>query len=316
MQRAALVSLSVLLVAACAPGDRSPDGAGTDGPPPGVVDVAARGLTLQAPAEIPTGWTTFRFSNESPMIHFAAVERLPQGQGIASQQAEVAPVFQDGMDLLTAGDPDAALAEFGKLPAWFGDIVFLGGPGLTSPGETSQATVYLEPGTYLLECYVKTDGVFHSYNSDPAIYGMVHEFTVTADSSAVPEPDATLRLELSSSDGITMTGTATAGEHTVAVYFVDQTHHENFVGHDVHLLSLADDTDLEAVEQWMDWRLPTGLETPAPARFLGGLNEMPSGSTGYLTVTLSPGTYAWVAEVPGTDAKGMLQTFQVEEAEH
>jgi hypothetical protein len=48
--------------------------------------------------------------------------------------------------------------------------------------------------------------------------------------------------------------------------------------------------------------------------FLGGLNEMPAGSTGYFSANLEPGTYAWIAEIPGTRAKGMLKTFTVEAA--
>jgi len=61
----------------------------------------------------------------------------------------------------------------------------------------------------------------------------------------------------------------------------------------------------------MDWTQPGGLQTPAPAVFLGGLQEMPAGSTGYLTVTLEPGRYAWIAEIPGTDANGFLKEFSV-----
>jgi hypothetical protein len=38
---------------------------------------------------------------------------------------------------------------------------------------------------------------------------------------------------------------------------------------------------------------------------------MPAGSIAYLTVTLDPGRYAWVAEVPRPDEKGMLKVFEV-----
>ena len=38
---------------------------------------------------------------------------------------------------------------------------------------------------------------------------------------------------------------------------------------------------------------------------------MPAGSTGYFTVTLEPGDYAWVSEVPGASSKGMLKRFSV-----
>jgi hypothetical protein len=63
----------------------------------------------------------------------------------------------------------------------------------------------------------------------------------------------------------------------------------------------------------MDWSAPGGLQTPAPAEFLGGLNEMPAGSTGYFTVDLEPGEYAWISEVPDASAKGMLKEFEVAE---
>ncbi len=308
MKTAASAAVLALIASACAPNERA---ASSDNASGGVVDVIARGLTFEAPDTIPSGWTTFRFRNESGVVHFAVLERLPDGMGLEEQQQEVAPVFQAGMDLLNAGKMDAALAKFGELPEWFGRIVFMGGPGLTGPGRTSAASVYLEPGTYLLECYVKTGGVFHSYNPEPSAYGMVHELTVTRTPSGAEEPVATARITLSSERGIEVNGELTAGEQTVAVHFEDQVIHENFVGHDVHLVRLTDETELAELAAWMDWRATRGLETPAPAEFVGGLHEMPAGATGYITVTLEPGRYAWIAEVPEPEKKGMLQTFEV-----
>ncbi|MGD8279685.1 MAG: hypothetical protein PVF69_00870 [Gemmatimonadota bacterium] len=303
-----------IIIASCAP---SEDGApaedmAAEESRPGVMNVVARGLSFaEAPSEVPAGWTTLHFANESDVVHFAIVERLPEGQSLASQQAQIAPVFQDGMDFLSEGDADAAVARFGELPPWFGEIVFMGGPGLTSPGHESDATIFLEPGTYLLECYVKTNGIFHSYNPDPDMYGMVHEFTVTSDTTAVSEPTADVDITISSTDGIQVAGDVGTGARTVAVHFQDQVAHENFVGHDVHLARLDADDDLATLEAWMNWTAPAGLQTPAPVEFVGGLNEMPAGSTGYFDVTLSPGRYAWVAEVPGSLEKGMLQEFAI-----
>jgi hypothetical protein len=275
------------------------------------MEVVARGLTFEAPTEIPSGWTTIRFNNQSAMVHFAMVERVPDGYGVQDQQELIAPVFQDGLDLLMAGEVDAAMERFGELPAWFGEIVFLGGPGLTAAGRTSEATVYLEPGTYLLECYVKTDGIFHSFNPDPEVGGMVHGFTVTADSSRAPEPEASVHVTVSSESGIEMGEPLAPGEQIVAIEFEDQTTHENFVGSDLHLARVDEDTDLEALAEWMDWTRPGGLETPAPVVFIGGTNEMPAGTTTYVTVDLEPGRYAWVSEVTDPRSKGMLKTFVV-----
>jgi len=291
----------------------------TEAPPPVVaepagppaVEVTVRGLEFSAPDRISSGWHTFRLHNESAMTHFAVIEKLPEGIGVAEQQEQAAPVFQQGMDLLSQGDTDGAMAKFGELPEWFQQIVFLGGPGLTGPGQTSEATVRLDPGEYLLECYVKTDGIFHSYNPTPGVYGMVHGFTVTEEVSEEAEPTPTATITLATEGGIDAPEEVPAGLQTFAVRFEDQKVHENFVGHDLHLVRLTDDSDLEKIGAWMDWRAPHGLETPAPALFLGGLNEMPAGSTGYFRVTLEPGRYAWVAEVADPAAKGFLKTFIV-----
>ena len=277
----------------------------------GVVDVTAIGLKFEAPDSIPSGWTTFRFKNTADVTHFAVIERLPEGIGIADQQEEAAPIFQEAMDFLSAGQPDSAFAAFGKLPEWFGHIVFTGGPGLTGPGDSSQTTVHLEPGNYLFECYAKTDGNFHSYNANPGKYGMVHEFTVTTDSSGMAAPMADLNMTLSSERGIEVDSMVAPGEHTIAVHFEDQKQHENFVGHDVHLARLRDDTDLQQLATWMNWMEPTGLQAPVPAEFLGGAEEMPAGSTEYFTVTLEPGRYAWISEVANPFEKGMLKVFTV-----
>ena len=215
------------------------------------------------------------------------------------------------MNLIVAGDTDSAMAKFGELPEWFGRIVFLGGPGLVAPGRVAEASVYLEPGTYLLECYVKTDGVFHSYNPNPAMDGMVAQFAVTDEANGAPEPVPTLEIDIDSEEGMHVIGTPSAGFQTVAVHFNDQTVYENFLGHDVHLARLAPDTDVDALVAWMNWMLPDGLQTPAPAEFLGGINEMPAGRTGYFKVTLTPGDYVFIAEIPAADEKGMLHRFTV-----
>ena len=305
--RVAAVSALVLLLPACG-GER----AGGDSGERGVVQVVAlENKTFQAPDTIPAGWTTFRFRNASTMTHFAVIERFPEGYGVSEQQAQVAPVFQQGMDLLSVGKTQEAMTKFGAMPAWFGKIVFTGGPGLTAPGHTSEATVNLEPGTYVLECYVKTDGIFHSYNPDSGAYGMVHQFVVTGPATDVPEPTATLTLTLSSTRGLEMSGVPRAGRQVVAVHFEDQKAWENFVGHDVHLARLADSMDLKSLVAWMDWTQPAGLQTPAPVEFLGGLEEMPAGSTGYFTMTLDPGRYAFIAEVPNADTKGLMKEFTV-----
>jgi hypothetical protein len=185
------------------------------------------------------------------------------------------------------------------------------------PGQTAQATVNLKPGTYLIECYVKSNGVFHSYTAVPNAYGMVSELTVTNEMTRASAPEPSLELAISSKGGIEWIDDTNLrpGRHTVGVRFTDQTVHENFVGHDVHLARLGENGDPETLAAWMDWTQPRGLETPSPVSFVGGVNEMPAGETAYFTVHLDPGRYAWVAEVPNPAEKGMLQPFTVPSAE-
>lgn len=271
----------------------------------GVVDVTIRGMVFLAPSEVPSGWTTFRLHNASELAHFALIDRMPEGKGIEDHRAEVGPVFQRGADLLYEGETEAAMEEFGRLPTWYSEIMFSGGPGLLSAGEATSATVHLEPGTYLLECYVKTDGAFHP---------MVHEFTVTEEPGGGAPPEPTVEVTVSSERGIEVAGAPAAGEHVVAVRFADQTTHEHFLGHDVHLARFdgpPDEADLAALEAWMDWSTEEGLETPEPVTFIGGMQDLPAGRTGYFTATLAPGHYAWVSEVPGAVGKGMLRPFEV-----
>lgn len=278
---------------------------------PRIIDIIARGMTFEAPTSIEGGWVTFRFSNESAMEHFAVIERLPDGITVSDQQQAVAPVFQQGMDLLNAGDSTGADAKFAELPAWFGEIVFMGGPGLLSPGEISSTTVFLEPGQYLIECYVKTDGVFHSYNPDPDSFGMIQALEVGAINEASAPPIANVHIKLSTDQGFEITGTAVAGANLVRVDFVDQSAHEHFLGHDVHVAAVPSDIATEDLVAWMNWTLPNGLETPAPVRFLGGSNEMPAGSSAYFSVDLEPGRHVWIAEVPNADSKNMLKFFDI-----
>ncbi|MFO7587504.1 MAG: hypothetical protein R6X22_05470 [Gemmatimonadota bacterium] len=321
MRRIPGTTLVILLAVAwtgCAP-EQAPDTAARDAeslnPIAEVVEIVARGLKFEAPDTISSGWTTVRFRNESGMTHFALFDAMPPGYGIDEHQEQLAPAFQKGMDLLNAGDVDAAMTAFGEIPEWFGQVVFAGGPGLLAPGRTAETTVFLEPGTYVVECYVKTDGIFHSYSPDPSTYGMVHELTVTSDVTDAPEPEADIRLTISTERGIEVQGEPTAGDHVVAVHFESQGPHENMIWHDVNLARLAGDTDLEALAAWMDATSPGGLETPAPVVFVGGTNEMPAGSTAYVHVALEPGRYAWIAEVPRPDEKGMLKVFEVPAAE-
>lgn len=264
-----------------------------------VLEIVARGHVFELSAdEIPSGWTTIRLRNESDEPHFALFGRMPLGRGLEDSVREVVPPFQEAMDLIMAGEVDAGFAALGALPAWYGDVVYTGGPGMVSPGGTTEVVAFLEPGTYVIECYVKTeDGVFHS------ALGMIDEIMVAEDPHGAAPPDADLVVTLTNPDpddgsapesGIDVTGVVASGPQVVEVSFASDSPPP--LGNDLHLVRLEEGEDVAEVAAWMDWSRPTGLTTPAPATFVGGTNEMPQGQSAYLTVDLEPGRYAWVSE--------------------
>ena len=271
--------------------------------------------------EIQAGWTTLEFDNQTGHTHFAYLQKIPQAAIDEADEKnkelltywieQITDPFQVFMDWILGKEEEPP-----AFPPWFGYITPSGGVGLTTEYSTSRTTVNLDPGTYQVECYVKNDSnEFHSY------LGMVDLLTVTEERSSVPEPDATLELSLSNSDGISAPAEVRPGKHTVAATFREQQAYSHLLGHDVHLIRLDEDTDIDDVNGWMDWTNDWGTtgdqlvsDGSEPGRFIGGVQDIWTAEqprTGYMHVNLKPGDYAWVAEVPDPMSKGLLETFTV-----
>ncbi|GAA4281978.1 hypothetical protein [Gaetbulibacter aestuarii] len=273
-----------------------------------VVDIITRGMDFQSVDTIPSGWNIFKYQNLSDQPHFFLLDKYPEGVTIQNTIDEVGPPFDRCGELIEAGKRDEGLAELANLPEWFGKVVFVGGSGLVSPKETSLTAVKLEPGYYIMECYVKMpEGKFHTS------MGMAKAIIVTDEDSGVTPPEATVNINISSEKGINYDKGITKGKQVFAVHYDDQIMHENFVGHDVNLAKIESYANLDELEKWMDWSHKGGLQTPAPngVTFLGGVNDMPKGSTGYFTVDLEPGNYVLISEVPNTRSKKLLKEFDV-----
>ncbi len=273
-----------------------------------VVEIVTNSMDFQLADSISSGWHTFKYDNRSNETHFFLLDKYPEGRSIEDTEKEVGPVFQMGMDLINEGKVKEGLEAFNKLPEWFFKVVFVGGSGLVSPQSSSLTTLKLEPGYYIIECYVKMEnGKFHS------TMGMAKALVVTNEISEVEPPEPTLDVLISSTEGIVFKDTISSGSQVFSVYFKDQITHENFVGHDVNLVRIDENADLSTLESWMNWADPKGLISPAPQgfTFLGGVNDMVAGSTGYFEVDLSPGQYALISEVPMSRSKNLLKTFIV-----
>lgn len=272
-----------------------------DMPAAGVVRVFARDFAFEAPDELPSGWTTFHLENQGSQEHFMVLWKLPEGRTIADMEAEVMPAFDNAAYMAGEMDRGQYIEQIvSGIPEWYGGVVAGGGVGLLSPGHAAEATVELEPGHYVMECYVRTPaGEFHS------AIGMTHAFTVTAEQSDAAPPEADIDLTLTNY-AIGVEGLLTAGQHTARVSHADDP--EGFVKHDIHLVRLEEGAGTADVVSWMDWI--DAFMAPAPATFLGGSEDQPGGSTSYFTFRLEPGSYAWISE--GYAAQGMVEEFEVE----
>jgi hypothetical protein len=273
-----------------------------------VVEIITEHMDFQMQDTIPSGWNTFRYKNLSPQTHFFLIDKYPEGKTSEDAENFVAPVFESAMRLIMDGKAEAGFAEFANLPEWFAEVFFVGGSGLLSPRQIAETTLNLKPGNYIMECYVKmSNGTFHTS------MGMTKDIVVTNSDSGNKALKSDIDITISSTEGIVFNDSISSGEHVFSVFFKDQTVHENFLGHDINLVKLADNANLEELEYWMNWANPKGLMEPAPAgiTFLGGVNDLPAGNTGYFAIRLEPGSYALVSEVPNTLSKNMLKTFEV-----
>jgi hypothetical protein len=307
------LALAVVIAAtfACAPADSNQnaeeDSAADESSAgqPFVAEYIARDYAFIGPSELPSGWVTLRLKNEGMEHHFVFLTLMPEGRTIEDYGRDVGPAFGEAWEGLVSGTVDKAgaaaiLAE--RMPEWYASAVVMGGPGLIGPGLTEDATVQLTPGDYVMECYVKTaEGVFH------VALGMAIPVTVTEEDSGAAPPEADFEITLFN-DGLEVEGAPREGEQTVAVHFDEQP--AAGLGNDVHVVRLSRNTDLGALVEWMDWMNVDGLREPAPATFVGGVQEGPPGTTAYFTVDLEPGRYALIAE-PGA-TRGLVQEFVIE----
>jgi hypothetical protein len=308
---AVLTGVAALTLLACQPAPSeepeaagealAPDASSTDNAS-GVVEITVEDFAFVAPPSFPSGWNTLRMTNTGEQPHFLMLVKLPEGVEF-SQYAEFSAMFQQQYDRYASGEATQEEMLGGVaagVPDWFGAARAMGGVALTSPGFTAETTVRLEPGNYVMECYVVTpEGRFHGSE------GMLRPLIVTEEDSGIEPPQADVIVTLSNYV-MAVEGELTAGQHVVRVDATESA--EGFTAHDVNVARLDADTSLDDVIAWMSWI--DGLRAPAPATFLGGADHLEGGATAYFRLDLQPGRYAFVSE--GFATRGMVHEFEVE----
>ena len=227
---------------------------------PNVVTITTTDYAFDAPAEIPAGVTTLRLVNRGPELHHVQLVKLNEGK--------------------TMNDVNALLQKpmQGPPPSWVEEV---GGPNTPLPGKESSVTLDLEPGNYVMLCFIPSpDGKPHIAK------GMVKPLTVTPSTSAAREPEADVTMKLVDYD-FQLSQPLTAGRRTIRVENAGPQPHEVFIA------KLAPGKKASDFLTWVD--KPNG---PPPAEPLGGTTTFVTGGHQYVTADFTPGTYALICFVP------------------
>jgi hypothetical protein len=270
--RSILPLAAVATIAACAREAAPPPG-------PNVVTIVATDFAFAMPETLPPGLTTFRLANTGAEPHHSVLFKLAEGKTVADFQA-------------------VAMSE--KTPEW---LTLPGSPAAVMPNDTSNATTMLEPGQYVLVCYVPSpDGTPHIAK------GMVRPFVVAGPAPAVaaaePQADVTVTL---SDYAFAFSTPLTAGPHTIRV--------EN-AGPQVHEITFERLDDGKSMQDYVAWG-QAGIKGPPPSHPVGGLIGPTKGQHAWFTINLTAGKYLLVCYVPDEGdqkphvAHGMIQEITI-----
>ncbi|HEU4721914.1 MAG TPA: hypothetical protein VFS59_11175 [Gemmatimonadaceae bacterium] len=249
-----------------------------------VITVHAKEFAFDIPKSIPAGPTTFRLVNDGKEFHHLSIIKLEQGKTIAD--------FGEAM-------------KAGKPAEW---TVGYGGPNAAVPGQTIAATIDMEPGNYVVVCFIPSPGE----KAPHAAKGMIAPLTVTAggvtQAGAVTEPDPKPDLHLVMKEyGYVFSKPVTAGKHTIHVM------NEGAQDHEAVMLKMAPGKRITDFNAWV----MADMQGPPPATTIDGMAGMAPGRTAIFTADFTPGTYAIICFVGDkNDGKphsehGMTVEFEV-----
>jgi hypothetical protein len=273
---AAVGIAAVLLVVGCQAFTPPPaSGAATH-----VIDLDARDFSYVAPDTLPSGLVTLRMTNHGQEVHHVQLLRLK----------DTTTFEQFVAALQTEGDGAIGLTT---LP---------GGVGPIDPQATAEVTLNLDPGAYVLACFIAgPDGVPH------VAKGMILPLQVVQPAEPATTATPTTRGTFQMSDfSFEMPDSLPAGRNTFQVVNAGPQFHE------LNVVRLAPGASVQDVLAWTTQ--PSG---PPPFEAVGGMNGLSVGGVGYMTLDLPVGSYVAICHIPDPNTGlphaqlGMLKAFAV-----
>ena len=238
---------------------------GTPGASGQTLAIEAFDYGFRTMASIPGGLTRVQLQNTGKETHHAQFMLL--NPGVTLEQLGAA--FQKG--------PDAAFAF----------VTLTGGPGMATPGGTSEAILTLKEGQYMLACFVEgTDRVPHLAK------GMVQPLRVTAPTAAAapaPQVNGTINLV---DFNFEMPATLPAGKSMWRITNTGAQFHE------IALWQLLPGKTVDDFKAFFAAPPTAPRSGPPPAQPVGGMQALTRGNEGILPLDLKAGDYLATCFVP------------------
>lgn len=265
----------------CAPVDRRPPDTARSEPSaaiPAVVTVTATDYDFATPDTVLAGWTTFRLVNRGDRPHMGQLVRLEPGRSVEQ--------------FLTAYQ--AAFGTKGPRPEW---ARRLGGPTVTAPRGTGNATMLLEPGIYLWICLFNLpDGVPHVVGHGMSAAFVVDSALVTTASQDPPRHDAVVNL---TDYAFQLSAPLTAGRRVIRVENGGRESHE------VSVIRLSPGRTIADLSAWL--ANPGATSVEEVANVVGGVSSLAAGAEAFFEVELAPGDYVLLCLVTAADGRSHVE---------
>lgn len=248
--------------------------------PPYIVTFSAWDYRFDGPDTIRAGQTTIRLHNRGHEPHQLQLLKLENGKS----PADLAVVLQD---------------EGQAIPSW---AKHMGGPNGVGSGEKADATIFLEPGTYVVICVIPGKN-----QKTHAALGMQKILHVTDNLRSQPEFHGSFHMAMLDYEFVVVEPFR-RGEHTF--YVVNR----GSQAHQISLVRLNPGSSPAEVLAFFE----TGKLISLPGQLIGGMSGLEPGAEGTFTAALLPGRYAMICLFPNPTAhdshaaKGMVMRFTIE----